>query len=47
MKNIIFLICAYGFIWLIIAYYFFVSGRKINKLEERLSRIIDEKDEKL
>lgn len=47
MKNIIFLICAYGFIWFILAYYFYAFGRKINKLEEQLTRIIEERNEKL
>lgn len=46
MKNIIFLVCAYGFIWLLIAYYFYSSGRKINILEERIARLMEEKEEK-
>ncbi len=46
MKNIIFLVCAYGFIWLLIAYYFYYSGRKINRIEERIARLMEEKEEK-
>lgn len=45
MDNIIFLVGAYAFIWLILAYYFFITGKKVDKLEKKLNIILEEKEE--
>ena len=40
-----FLIGAYAFIWVILAYYFFTTGKKLNKLEEKVARMVEEKED--
>ena len=44
MKNIEFLVGAYAFIWLILAYYFYATGSKIKKLEEKVKSLEEEKE---
>ena len=43
MKNINFLIAAYSFIWIAIAYYFYYTGKKVKNLEKRIKRLEEEK----
>ena len=43
MKNIEFLVAAYSFIWVLLAYFFFISGKKVNALEVKLRAIEEEK----
>lgn len=45
MNNVQFLIGAYAFIWVILAYYFFTTGKKLNKLEEKVARMVEEKED--
>ncbi len=47
MQNIIFLISAYGFIWLLLAYYFFATGKQISRLEKKVDMLISEKEENI
>lgn len=44
MKNIEFLVGAYAFIWLILAYYFYATGSKVKKLEEKVKSLEEEKE---
>jgi len=39
MKNIWFLVAAYSVIWILLAYYFFKLGNKIEKLNKRISTL--------
>lgn len=43
MKNIEFLMAAYAFIWILLGYYFFVSGKKIKELERKLDTLEEER----
>ncbi len=44
MKNVEFLVAAYTFIWLILAYYFYISGNKLKKLEEKVKILEEDKE---
>lgn len=44
MNNIGYLIGAYAFIWIVLAYYFYISGAKLKKLEEKVKMLEDEKE---
>ena len=44
MNNIGYLIGAYAFIWLILAYYFYATGSKVKKLEEKVKSLEEEKE---
>lgn len=44
MNNLGYLIGAYGFIWLVLAYYFYVSGNKLKQLEEKVKLLEEEKE---
>lgn len=46
MNNIGYLIGAYTLIWVVLAYYFYVSGSKLKKLEEKIRVLEEEKEEK-
>ncbi|MDE7315577.1 MAG: CcmD family protein [Mucispirillum sp.] len=45
MNNIGYLIGAYALIWIVLAYYFYTSGAKLKKLEEKV-KILEENKEK-
>ncbi|WP_300720730.1 CcmD family protein [uncultured Brachyspira sp.] len=44
MDNIEYLIGAYALIWLVLAYYFYVSGAKLKQIEEKVKMLEDEKN---
>lgn len=44
MNNIGYLIGAYTLIWLVLSYYFYISGAKLKKLEEKVKMLEDEKE---
>ncbi|HIZ88663.1 MAG: CcmD family protein [Candidatus Mucispirillum faecigallinarum] len=44
MNNIGYLIGAYAFIWLILAYYFYATGSKVKQLEEKVKTLEEEKE---
>lgn len=44
MNNIGYLIGAYTLIWIVLAYYFYISGAKLKKLEEKVKMLEDEKE---
>ncbi len=46
MHNIEFLAGAYTFIWFILGFYFFKTGRKIKKLEQKVMMLEEEKNDK-
>lgn len=44
MNNLGYLVGAYAFIWLVLAYYFYVSGNKLKKLEEKVKLLEEERE---
>ena len=44
MTSLEYLAAAYILIWLLMAYYFFKSGTKVKKLEEKVKILEDNKD---
>lgn len=46
MNNLGYLVGAYAFIWIVLAYYFYASGSKLKKLEEKVRILEEEKEEK-
>ncbi len=44
MNHIEYLVAAYSFIWLILAFYFYNTGRKLKKLEEKAAFLESEKE---
>lgn len=43
MNNIYFLIFAYSFMWIIFGIYFYISGKKVSRLEREIQDIIENK----
>ena len=44
MKNMEYLVAAYSFIWLLLAYYFFTTGKKVSILEKKVRALEEEKE---
>lgn len=46
MNNLGYLVGAYALIWIVLAYYFYATGSKLEQLEEKVRILEEEKEEK-